>query len=1081
MQKWSFLSIFLSVFILQSCLAQKAQTLDSLAISAAKFRSVGPAFMTGRISDVVIDPADESHWYVGVASGGVWETVNAGVTFKPIFDGQKVYSIGCVTLDAHSRNLWVGTGENVGGRHISFGDGVYLSRDGGKTWKNMGLAKSNHISKIIVDPKNSDRVWVAAQGPLWSSGGERGVYMTVDGGKEWKQVLGDDEWTGATDLLIDPRDANVLYAATWQRHRTVAAYLGGGPQSGIHKSTDGGLTWEKLKTGLPSGNMGKIGLAMSPQNPDVLYAAIELDLKKGAFYRTDNGGMSWEKRIDIISGGTGPHYYQELWASPHQFDRVYFANNYLKVSNDGGKTFQGVGKAYKHVDNHAMAFRMSDPDYLMVGTDGGLYESFDLDKTWRHMGNLPITQFYKLAVDDALPFYNIYGGTQDNNTQGGKSRTENAAGISNADWKVIMGGDGHQPATEPGNPNIVYAQSQQGYYTRIDMATGERIGIRPQPAEGEDYERYNWDAPILVSSHNPAQIYVASQRLWMSEDRGDTWQSLSGDLTRDEERFDLPIMGRKQSFENSWDVYAMSTYNTITSIAESPKNINILYIGTDDGLIQATKDGGKTWEQTDIKSLPGVPERAYINDIKADLFDENKVYMAVDAHKQGDYTPYLFVSINGGKSWKSITEGIAEKNYVWRIVQDHVDPSLLFIGTEFGVYFSNNGGEKWKQLKGGLPTISFRDLAIQRRENDLVAASFGRSFYILDDYSFLRNLSAETLEKEAALFPVRDAYLFRPRNDGRQKSGSLGGQHFYGDNPEHGALISYYIKEKEETSAEKRKKSEKELNQKEKDIDFPGWEALDAEKLEKQKEYWLAITDSKGRLIRQLKLSNSKGVNRLVWDIKATNPWPVYGNTKNDNAHSGGWYVAPGTYSAKMYSSLNGKLTPVSESVSITLKPLHESTLPEKSRAEKDEFVESYMAAQLRRNLLQKRYREAQAKSKALIIAATRVSKPVADEVQTLAAMQDSLVKLKNELYGSESKSTVGEKQSPTLGDRLGAAGATLWGSSYGPTATAIDGVSIATKLLTKYEAQLEIIEDQLEKVYASFRKAGAPVIVEME
>ena len=462
---FSFLSITSFSF------AQKRATVDSITISAAQFRSVGPAFMTGRISDVVIDPADESHWYVGVGSGGVWETKNAGVTFKPIFDKQKVYSIGCITLDANSRNLWVGSGENVGGRHISFGDGIYLSKDGGRTWKNMGLKSSNHISKIVVHPTNPDMVWVAAQGPLWNIGGDRGVYKSVDGGKKWKRVLGDAEWTGATDLLIDPRNPDILYAATWQRHRTVASYLGGGRKSGIHKSIDGGKTWQKLKTGLPSGSVGKIGLAISPQNPDVLYAAVETQLKEGGFYRSADRGMSWTKQSDQISAGTGPHYYQEIWASPHQFDRVYFANNYFKVTNDGGKTFQGVGKAYKHVDNHAVAFKANDPDYLMVGTDGGLYESFDLAKTWRHMGNLPITQFYKVAVDDAKPFYYIYGGTQDNNTQRGKSRTENDAGISNADWEVVLGGDGHQPATEPGNPYIVYGQSQQGWYSRIDIAT----------------------------------------------------------------------------------------------------------------------------------------------------------------------------------------------------------------------------------------------------------------------------------------------------------------------------------------------------------------------------------------------------------------------------------------------------------------------------------------------------------------------------------------------------------------------------------------------------------------------------------
>ena len=763
LKRCTVLSLLLSVSLVT--LAQNTKTKwDSLNTDGIDMRSVGPAFMTGRIADIAIDPKDENHYLVGVASGGVWETKNAGITFKPIFDKQKVYSIGCITMDANSGHIWVGSGENVGGRHISYGDGVYLSKNGGKSWENKGLKTSEHISKIIVHPINPDIVWVASQGPLWSRGGERGVYLTTDGGKKWKRTLGDADWTGATDLIIDPRDPNVLYAATWERHRTVAAYLGGGPNTAIYKSTNGGEDWKRLKTGLPSGNMGKIGLAISPQNPDVIYAAIELDLKKGGFYKSKNRGASWTKQSDMVSGGTGPHYYQEIYASPHQFDRVYFANNYLKVTEDGGKTFKDVGRKYKHVDNHTVVFRPSDPDYLMIGTDGGVYESFDLAAEWRHMGNLPITQFYKLAVDDAAPFYNIYGGTQDNNTQGGPSRTDKQSGITNGDWSIVLGGDGHQPATEPGNPNIVYAQSQQGYFARLDMATGERVAIRPQPGAGDGFERYNWDAPILVSSHDPKRVYVASHRLWRSDNRGDSWDTLSPDLTRNEERLSLPILGKQQSYTNPWDLYAMSTYNTITSISESPKNENLLYIGTDDGLIQVSEDGGKNWKVTDVKALPGAPKRAYVNDIKADLHDENTVYVALDNHKTGDYASYLYVSKNKGKSWKSISSNLPKNHYVWRIVQDHVKPELLFIGTEFGLFFSPNAGETWKQLKSGLPTISFRDLAIQKRENDLVAASFGRSFYILDDYSFLREVDQDLLEEEAKLFPLRAADLFLPKS-----------------------------------------------------------------------------------------------------------------------------------------------------------------------------------------------------------------------------------------------------------------------------------------------------------------------------
>ncbi len=428
-----------------------------------------------------------------MGSGGVWKTNNASTTWQPIFDDQPSYSVGCVTIDPNEHTvIWVGTGENVGGRHVGYGDGIYRSADGGASWENMGLKETHHISKIIVHPENSDILWVAAQGPLWSKGGERGLYKTTDGGKKWKKVLGDDEWTGVTDILIDPRNPDQLYAATWQRHRNVAAYMGGGPGSGIHRSGDGGETWEKLSNGLPESNMGKIGLAISPQNPDVLYAAIELDRRTGGVYRSANRGVSWTKQSDTVSGATGPHYYQELYASPHQFDRLYLVDVRMQISNDGGKTFTRMKERFKHSDNHALAFRADDPDYLLVGTDGGLYESFDLAENWRYVANLPVTQFYKVALDDAEPFYNIYGGTQDNSTQGGPSRTVYSLGIQNSDWFLTLGGDGHQPATEPGNPDIVYSESQQGFLSRIDITTGEILSIQPQPEAGESYERFNW-------------------------------------------------------------------------------------------------------------------------------------------------------------------------------------------------------------------------------------------------------------------------------------------------------------------------------------------------------------------------------------------------------------------------------------------------------------------------------------------------------------------------------------------------------------------------------------------------------------
>ena len=556
-----------------------------------EFRNIGPALMSGRIADIEIVQDDPATWYVGVGSGGVWKTVNAGTTWTPLFDKEASYSIGEIALDPSDVNtVWVGTGENTGGRHNGFGDGVYRSRDGGETWENLGLENSDHISKIIVHPEDPNTVWVAAQGPLWSKGGDRGLFKTTDGGKTWKNKLSAGVWTGVTDLVIDPRNPDRLYAATWQHHRTVAAYMGGGPESGIHVSDDGGENWEKINTGLPKGNMGKIGLAISPQNPDVLYAAIELDRRTGGVWRSQTKGMSWTKMSDAVGGGTGPHYYTEVFASPHQFDKIYMVSNTTQISEDGGKTWANINNEYKHVDDHAIAFRADDPEYILFGSDGGLYESYDSEKTWRFINNLPVTQFYKVAVDDAEPFYNVYGGTQDNNSQGGPSRTDNRHGIRNSDWFITLFADGHQSATEPGNPDIMYAEWQEGNLARIDRTTGEIVHIQPQPGPDEPVERFNWDAPIFVSQHDPKRVYFASYRLWRSDNRGDEWTAISEDLTRNQDRMLLNIMGRKWSWEGGWDFRAMSQYNTITSIAESPIDEDILYVGTDDGLIQATSD-----------------------------------------------------------------------------------------------------------------------------------------------------------------------------------------------------------------------------------------------------------------------------------------------------------------------------------------------------------------------------------------------------------------------------------------------------------------------------------------------------------
>ena len=1047
--------------------------------SGLKLRSIGPALMAGRIADIAIHPGDDNIWYVAVGSGNVWKTVNAGVTWKPIFDDQRSYSTGCITIDPNNPDIiWLGTGENVGGRHVGYGDGIYRSDDGGESWTNMGLGESEHISRIVIHPDNSDVIWVAAQGPLWSKGGERGIFKSSDGGKSWERVLGDKEWVGATEIVIDPRNPNRLYAATWQRHRTIAAYMGGGPGTGLYRSGDGGESWEKLTKGLPTSNMGKIGLAISPQKPDILYAAIELDRRTGALYRSADRGSTWEKRSDTVSGATGPHYYQELYASPHQFDRLYLMDNRIQISDNGGKTFRRMKEEHKHGDNHAIAFRADDPDYLLIGTDGGMYESFDLAQNWRFIENMPITQFYKLALDDAEPFYNIYGGTQDNSTEGGPSRTDNAQGIQNSDWRVVLNWDGHQPATEPGNPDIMYGQRQQGTLSRIDLTTGEVVDIVPQPDEGEDYERFNWDAPILVSPHSPTRIYFGSQRLWRSDNRGDSWTAVSSDLTRNEERLALPIMGRTQSWDNPWDVSAMSTYNTITSIAESPVREGLITIGTDDGLIQVTENGGKTWRKIEAGSLPGVPKTAYVNDIKADLFDAGTAYIALDNHKYGDFQPYLLKTTNRGKTWRSIRGNLPDRTLVWRIVQDHVEPELLFAGTEFGIYFSANGGEVWTKLTGGVPVISFRDLAIQRRENDLVGASFGRSFYVLDDYTALREVSEDQMEEEATLFPIRKAwwYIPRPHLSFSAGKGSQGAGHFVAPNPPFGAVFTYYLKEAIKTLKDIRKEDEKALNEKNRDIPFPGWDAIEAERRQDAPKIWISVEDSRGDVVRRVPGSAGKGFHRVAWDLRYPAADAIDLDSGGDEPGSG-FLAAPGTYTATLYRQLDGKVSQLAQSQQFEVVRLRRGALPGARPAVAAAFWRDYEDATRTASALQLTLRKALTKVKAmkLALASSTAEAGVLDE--RLHDLRMELLELDGKLSGNRSKQQPGEKTKPNIGYRLFAVARGIGQSTYGPTETNRRGLEIAVNQLTDAQAELESAKAKMSALAQDLLDAGAPWI----
>eukprot|EP01093_Parvamoeba_rugata_P009876 TRINITY_DN270_c0_g1_i2.p1 TRINITY_DN270_c0_g1~~TRINITY_DN270_c0_g1_i2.p1 ORF type:complete len:1086 (+),score=313.21 TRINITY_DN270_c0_g1_i2:17496-20753(+) len=1023
---------------------------SSSTFKAMELRNIGPAYMSGRIADIAIDQNNPSTWYTAVGSGGVWKTANAGNTWTPIFDKQAVYSIGDVTIAPSNSNIiWVGTGENNGGRHISFGDGVYKSVDGGQTWNNMGLEKSEHISDIIIHPTNPDIVWVSAQGPLWSGGGERGLYKTTDGGDTWKQVLTPaDKWTGVTSLLIDPRNPDKLYAATWARQRSIAVYVGTNEGAGIHTSDDGGETWTELKTGLPEGNMGKIGMAISPMNPDVLYATIETDNRKGGFYRSADQGASWTKVSDEIGAGTGPHYYQEIFADQHQFDRVYIASNFSKVSDDGGKTWTPINTKRKHVDDHAMAFHPTDPDFVLMGSDGGIYMSHDRMANWRFMANLPLTQFYKVAPDDSKPFYMIYAGAQDNSTQGGPSRTMREEGIKNKDWFLTLGGDGHQPAVEPGNPDIIYSQWQQGNLTRVDMTTKEGVYVKPQPLPGDPAERYNWDAPINVSSHDPARIYFASQRVWRSDNRGDSWTAVSGDLTHNGNRMHMPMMGRTWSVEAGWDLYAMTEFHTIANFSESPVDENILWAGTDDGIIQVTTNGGESWKKIELDDIKGIPATAYVNDIRADLYDPNTVYVALDNHKYGDYKPYLIKSTNLGKKWTSLADDLPAKHLVWRIVQDHVNKDLMFIGTEFGVFFTVNGGKEWVELDGGMPTISTRDVKIQRRENDLVAGTFGRGIYILDDYAPLRALTEKSMQQDALLFaPSRPVKWFQLDDN---HTDSDGDDRFVAENPAHGATLTYFLKDSLLTAKDKRQEAEKKLLEDDKYPKYPSWEAIEAELQEPEPAVYVEIRDKAGDVINRVAGSTKKGLHRITWDMKYSNTTLLASKDSKNN----GLMALPGTYSATLFKREGATVTQLAEPVEFSLESIYEGALKGASAEDIAAYGNAVTKAQKRAVSSTTVLKQIKETMELLRVAIDRTPSDVSQLEAKFASIQSELNDINKAFSGLASRNRKGIKPANIM-SRLRYARSAL-NSSYGPT--------------QQHKDQLGYAEDELNQVIARIK-----------
>ncbi len=1029
-------------------------------VSALAMRSIGPALMSGRIADVAIDPVAPNTWYVAAGSGNVWKTLNAGTTWQPIFDNYSSYSIGCITIDPSNHSVvWIGTGENVSGRHVGFGDGVYVSRDGGKTFKNSGLKKSEHISKVVVHPKDSNRIFVAAQGPLWSAGGERGLYRTKDGGENWELVLSAGEWTGCTDVAMDPRNPNNLYAVLHQRHRTVWGLIDGGPESGVYKSTDGGTTWNQLKSGLPGEDKGKMSIAVSPQKSNVVYVTIEL-ADGGGVFRSEDFGESWKKMSDYVAGGTGPHYYQEIYCDPHRFDVLYHANVQLGRSEDGGATWSSVGSDNKHVDNHAVAFHPTDPNFLLVGCDGGLYRSYDYAQTYQFTANLPLTQFYKVAVSYESPFYHVVGGTQDNNTQYGPVQTRNDSGIRNADWRITIGGDGHDCAIDPENPDIIYSESQQGYLRRFDRRTGQSVDIKPQPEEGEDDLRHNWDSPIEISPHASSRLYFGSKKLHRSDDRGDSWTAISPDLSRGVNRLTLPHMDRVWSVDSILDLYAMSQYGNITSIDESPVVEGLIYVGTDDGLIQVTEDGGETWRKID--KIFGVPEYFFVNDIKADRHDADTVYVAADNHKTGDYTPYLLRSRDRGKTWESIVGDLPERHLCWRIIQDHENADLLFLGTEFGAFFTVDAGKHWTKLPG-TPTIPFRDLEIQRDHNDLVGATFGRGFYVLDDYSPLRELTGASMQAEEFSFlPTADALLYVEETILGGPRGSQGDSYFIAPNPDFGAVFTYFMPESLKTL--KAKRAEREAKEKKAGEDSvpPTWDALRAEEREERPGVELLIRDSDGQLVARIPGAKSKGLHRTNWNLRYTG----FSSRR-------GPLVVAGDYTVEAIKRVGSEEVSLAEPTQFRVVDAFDSALPRQEPTETLQF--QVATAELMGKIVGsiRKLSERLEQLTEMRSAVERSTTAPRELLSQLDAVETTLSDINLELSGDPIKGGLSHPAPVALASRVQNAYFGTMNQTYGPTKTHRQQLDIAKKQFEALRPKLQAALDELVSVEQAIDDAG--------
>lgn len=871
-----------------------SQNINSQTFSDLDFRNIGPATMSGRIVDLAVLESDPYTMYVASATGGVWKTTNNGVTFSPVFEKENTHSVGDIALhQKHPKFLWVGTGERANRQSSSWGDGVYKSKDGGKSWQNVGLEDSHHIGRIVLHPEDTNTVYVAAMGHLWGPNEERGLYKTTDGGESWERILEGDENTGVVDIAMDPTDPDVLYAATYQRRRRPFGFHGGGPGSALYKSTDAGKTWKELTKGLPEGEKGRIGISIYRTDPNIVYVCVEqgyqynastaYNRRKAGVYRSEDKGESWTFMGDW---NPRPMYASQILVDPSDDQRIYMMNSF-SYSDDGGKEFTSPRQSL-HGDDRILWVNPNDSRHVIKGDDGGLGISYDRTKTWLYATHLPLSQFYRVSVDMRKPYW-VYGGLQDNGSWMGPSETYRSEGILNYDWIKTGGGDGFLNLIHPEDENTLYTESQYLGLSRLDLKTRQRRSIRPGDPKGRIGPRRNWDAwgpgipepelgnamapanwdgPFFLSHHDPNKIYAGTNKLWKSTDGGDTWQDLS-DLTTQVNRRELTIMGERADTSTASLDDGIPYYPTLTAIAESPLKAGVLYVGTDDGQVQVSLDDGKTWTNVSNR-LPGLPESTWINTIEVSQFDPGTAFVAINNYRNDDFTNYLYKTTDYGQSWTSLVGDLPVNRVVRTMREDPKNPQLYYLGTELGLFISINGGKNWVELKNNMPTLAFNDLVIHPRDNDLVLGTHGRGIWILDNLTALQELTPEKLNKEAVLFQVPTAEMINYTRDGTH----VGNMIFRGENPDRGAMIDFYLKS-----------------------------PVAKDKIE------LAVYSTEGELIRRLSVDTTAGVHRVLWDFRH----PSFSGAPRDTTGRGGRtrgngpsgpQVIPGMYVARL--TVNG-------------------------------------------------------------------------------------------------------------------------------------------------------------------------------